>query len=255
MTDMDELRRAGLMVCTAEQRPDLWERSRWQFDDVWPEYNMHGNRTGEYFGQLVPRFARFQVLLVESDGSGGDRVIGRGRAIPFRWDRSLGDLPTGIDAVGLRAVTESAAPTTLSALAAEVELDRQGEGLSRLLIKAMARTAADAGLDALVAPVRPSLKDRYPLIPIADYARWCRDDGLPFDPWMRVHARIGGTILRAEPRSMEITAPVADWERWTGMRFPRPGEYVFPGGLAPLTVSGGAGEYWEPNVWMLHEAG
>ena len=27
---------------------------------------------------------------------------------------------------------------------------------------------------------------------------------------------------------------------------------MFPGGLAPLTVEGGTGRYWEPNVWMRH---
>jgi hypothetical protein len=37
------------------------------------------------------------------------------------------------------------------------------------------------------------------------------------------------------------------------MAFPDDGQYVFPHGLAPLTVSGGEGDYWEPNVWMLHD--
>ena len=72
---------------------------------------------------------------------------------------------------------------------------------------------------------------------------------------MRVHARLGATILRPEPRSMEIIAPVADWEEWTGMLFPEPGTFTFPGGLAPLTVADGTGEYWEPNIWMLHDLG
>jgi hypothetical protein len=69
---------------------------------------------------------------------------------------------------------------------------------------------------------------------------------------MRVHVRLGAEILRAEPRSMEISAPVADWEQWTGMAFPEDGDYVFPGGLAPLTVADGEAAYWEPNVWMRH---
>jgi hypothetical protein len=70
--------------------------------------------------------------------------------------------------------------------------------------------------------------------------------------WMRVHARLGGTVLRPEPRSMRITAPVADWKTWTGLSFPDNGSYVFPRGLAPVTVTDGTGQYWEPNVWMLH---
>jgi hypothetical protein len=103
-----------------------------------------------------------------------------------------------------------------------------------------------------VAPVRPSWKDRYPLIPIDEYAQWRRDDGLPFDPWLRVHARLGATILRGEPNSLLIEAPVREWEEWTTMTFPADGDYVFPLGLAPLQVRNGIGTYWEPNVWMLH---
>jgi hypothetical protein len=179
-------------------------------------------------------------------------VVGRGRSVPLRWDGTLADLPPGIDAAGLRAVTERAEPTALSALAAEVEGDQQGQGLSRVIIQAMPARGPAGRLGPLIAPVRPSWKDRYLLIPIAAYAAWRRADGLPFDPWMRVHARLGAAVLRPEPKSMQITAPVTNWQEWTGLLLPGPGQYVFPGGLAPLTVAGGIREYWEPNVWMLH---
>jgi GNAT superfamily N-acetyltransferase len=238
-----------LQVVTAQERPDLWERARPAFGGIWPEYNLHGSNSGSYFSQLVPRWARFQVLVYDT---AADLVVGRGRSIPFRWDGSLADLPAGIDAVGRRAVTCEEAPTAVSALAAEVESGHQRRGLSRLILMAMAEAARQAGLGPLVAPVRPSWKDRYPLIPIGTYAHWKRPDGLPFDPWMRVHSRLGAAILRPEPQSMQFHAPVADWEQWTGLELPGPGEYVFPGGLAPLTVADGTGRYWEPNVWMVH---
>lgn len=138
------------------------------------------------------------------------------------------------------------------ALAAEVVPPRQGRGLSGIVLEAMVVAARRAGLAPLLAPVRPTWKERYPLIPIERYATWTRADRLPFDPWMRVHARLGATTLRPEPHSMRISGPVADWEHWTGMAFPADGAYVFPRGLAPLQISGGHGRYWEPNVWMLH---
>jgi GNAT superfamily N-acetyltransferase len=241
-----------LAVFTAEERPDLWATVRDEslFYDVWPVYNMHGNHTGQYFGALFPQYAHLQVLFTDQRSGG---IIGRGRTIPFRWDGTLESLPAGIDAVGIQAVTEPGPPTALSALAAEVATDYQGGGLSGLVIRAMADVARRHGLAPLVAPVRPSRKDRYPLIPIERYAGWQRPDGLPFDPWQRVHARLGARLLRTEPRSLEITAPAADWEAWTQMAFPGDGEYVFPGGLAPLTVTAGTGAYWEPNIWMRHE--
>jgi hypothetical protein len=149
-------------VLTAAQRPDLWERSRSLFETVWPEYNMHGNHTGKYFGTLYPKHARLQVLLYDASR---DSIVGRGRTIPFRWDGTLEDLPAGIDALGLRAIDDPEPPTALSALAAEVAEDQQSRGLSGLIITSMTAVARGAGLAPLVAPVRPSWKDRYPLTP------------------------------------------------------------------------------------------
>ena len=248
-----------LEVFTAGERPDLWEQAReaQTFADLWPAYNHHGNHSGRYFGALFPKYADLQVLFVDRRSR---RLVGRGRSIPLAWDGTLEDLPAGIDDAGLRAVDDRAggrrAPNCLSALAAEVGREHQRCGLSALLVMAMRAAAKEAGLGCLIAPVRPSLKDRYPLIAIERYAFWQDDRGLPFDPWMRVHARLGARILRPEPRSMEIHAPVGDWESWTAMAFPDEGTYVFPGGLAPLEVIAGErgylGSYWEPNVWMLH---
>ena len=59
------------------------------------------------------------------------------------------------------------------------------------------RHAARAeGLDAVLAAVRPTLKDRYPLIPIESYLGWRRADGSHFDPWLRLHERAGGKKMR-----------------------------------------------------------
>ena len=241
-----------LRVETAAGRPDLWDlvNDEGRFEDLWPEYNRHGNHAGRYFGALVPTHAHLQLLYVD-DRTG--QVIARGRTIPFRWDGTLADLPPGIDVAGVRAVTETLPPTALSALAAEVDPSYQASGLSALLLVSMRDVARRHGLGPLVAPVRPNRKDRYPLMPIDRYADWRRDDGLLFDPWMRTHERVGGRILRCEPRSLEITAPVADWEQWTDLEIPEDGTYVIPGGLAPLDVTDGIGTYFEPNVWMLHD--
>lgn len=241
---------ADIEIYTAAERTDLWEQARPLFEDVWPEYNLHGKHTASYFRELFPRFPHLQALMVEQSTG---RVIGRARTIPFRWNGRIDSLPTGIDAVGLLAVESTEQPNTLSALAAEVASDRQERGLSRLLLQSMAAMARAAGLTSLVAPVRPSQKHLYPIVPIERYAAWRRPDGLPFDAWMRVHARLGATVLRPETDSLEIEAPVAEWETWTGMEFPEDGDYVFPEGLAPLQVTGGVGRYFEPNVWMLHE--
>jgi hypothetical protein len=140
-------------------------------------------------------------------------------------------------------------------MAAEVPPRHQGRGLAPVMLRAMAALTREAGLAHLIAPVRPSRKDRYPTIPIERYARWARADGAPFDPWVRVHARMGARIGPAIPRSLHITGTAADWESWTGMPFPETGDYVFPAGLATVHIDReqDTGEYWEPNIWIIHQ--
>jgi len=40
------------------------------------------------------------------------------------------------------------------------------------------------------------------------------------------------------------------------MAFPETADYVFPAGLATVRIDRDhdTGEYWEPNVWLIHQA-
>jgi GNAT superfamily N-acetyltransferase len=213
-----------------------------------PEYNNHGDVLNRYWGRLTDELPDFQFQLVE-----GEEPVARARSIPLRWDGTIDDLPAGIDGAIARGFDEGGA-TVLCALLIAVAGVRQGEGVSRAALEAMVEIARRHGFDSLIAPVRPNWKERYPLTPIERYAAWTRDDGLPFDPWMRVHARLGAEILTPEPHSLRITGTVGEWEEWTGMAFPESADYVFPRGLATVAVDREAdrGAYWEPNVWMRH---
>jgi hypothetical protein len=231
------------------ERPDLaepaWELTR----DVLPEYNNHGDVLNRYWGRLTEELPEFQFHLVGDDGE----ILARARSLPVRWDGSVDDLPAGIDGAIARGFDEGGA-NALCALVIMIPRTLQGRGLSSGAVSAMLDLAKRFGLGSLIAPVRPSRKERYPLVPIERYAGWRRADGLLFDPWMRVHERLGAAVLKPEPRSLRITGAVAEWEGWTGMSFPESGDYWFPGGLATLTVDREAdqGSYWEPNVWMRH---
>jgi len=202
-----------------------------------------------YWPRLTGERPDFQFHVVEDD-----EIVARARSIPIRWDGTVEDLPAGIDGAIARGFDEGGA-NVLCALVIMVPRAVQGRGLSAEALKAMIEIARRQGLEALIAPVRPSWKDRYPLTSIERYATWRREDGLLLDPWMRVHERLGAEILRPEPQSLRITGTVAEWEEWTGMAFPEKGEYVFPGCLAPLAIDceADAGRYWESNVWMRHD--
>jgi hypothetical protein len=183
----------------------------------------------------------------------GDEPLARIRSIPLRWDGTIEDLPGGIDGAIARGLDEDGA-NALCALLIQVRGDVQSRGLSRVSLEWMVANAREHGLGAVIAPVRPNWKDRYPLVPIERYAAWRRDDGLLFDPWMRVHERLGAAVLKPEPESLRITGTVAEWEEWVEMPFPESGEYVFPQGLATVRIDRerDLGSYWEPNVWMRH---
>ncbi len=146
--------------------------------------------------------------------------------MPNPWDGTADDLPSGWDEAFLRAYESGREPDVLSALAISVRPDRQSQGLARRMLEEMRGAAATGGLRELIAPVRPTLKARYPLIPIEQYMEWRRPDGSHFDPWIRVHERIGGEILAPAPESMVMDNPVPDWEEWTGMQFPADGDYA-----------------------------
>ncbi|MGH7706232.1 MAG: GNAT family N-acetyltransferase [Candidatus Dormibacteria bacterium] len=238
-----------MRALTVRERPDLLDPAWQATQDVIPEYNRHGAVLGRYMPRLSEERADFQFHLVGD----GDEILARARAIPIRWDGSLVDLPAGIDAAITRGFEEGDA-NVLCALLIAVPRRLQGQGLSSAALTALRALADKHGLSQLIAPVRPSWKERYPLTPIGSYAIWRRPDGLLFDPWMRVHERLGGTVLRAEPQSLRISGSVADWERWTKLTFPASGEYWFPQGLATLEISRerDAGTYYEPNVWMHH---
>jgi GNAT superfamily N-acetyltransferase len=238
-----------MKVATVAERPDLiergWERTR----DTLPEYNNHGDILERYWPRLTEERPEFQFHLVDER----DEILVRARSVPVRWDGTVDDLPAGIDGAIARGFDESGA-NVLCALVIMIPRDLQGRGLSTRAVEAMLELAHQHGLDSLIAPVRPSWKERYPLVPIERYSAWRRGDGLLFDPWMRVHERLGATVLKPEPHSLRITGTVADWEEWTEIAFPESGTYWFPRGLAPLMIDHEAdrGSYWEPNVWMQH---
>ena len=102
------------------------------------------------------------------------------------------------------------------------------------MIKSMVRIGKKSNLESLIIPVRPTLKKDYPLVDMKRYITWDREDGLPFDPWLRVHARLGGEIVKVCSKAMRISGKISDWEGWTGMKFPVSGEYIIPGALNPV---------------------
>jgi GNAT superfamily N-acetyltransferase len=153
----------------------------------------------------------------------------------------------------LRNGFERGSADRLCALAILIDPDHQRRGLSRLMLEHMRGLAFERDWD-LVAPVRPSLKHRYPLTQIERYVEWRRDDGLLFDPWLRAHERLGAELVGIAENSLVAEGTVAELEQWSGLAFPESGSYVVEGALVPVEIDRerDRGSYREPNVWMRH---
>jgi hypothetical protein len=235
------------------EAPELDEEAGKRFVEEWPEFIFHDLTVREYSERRASYFRDWEFYLV----SGERRLIAGCWGVPISWDGSVADLPGGFTESLARAVTEYEAgvvPNTFVLMAAAVRNDEQGKGYAGRVITAVRERAVAGGLPQVIAPVRPTLKRRYPLTPIAEFMTWTREDGLPLDPWLRTHVRLGASFLAPATVSQTMTGTVAEWESWTGMVFPASGAYVIPDGLTVLEIDrdGDTGIYREPNVWMRH---
>jgi GNAT superfamily N-acetyltransferase len=245
----------ALTLATAAERPELAEGMLRLGASPWPEFLNHDAVVRALWRYLYELAPDYQFVLLDEQR---ESLVAIGNCIPIRWDGDPHTLPNGgVDAVledGVACLREGATATAVSALMIVVSPERLGQGISGEAIRAMAEIVRRHGLTELVAPVRPTDKHRYPLIPIERYVGWRRDDGLPLDPWIRVHERVGGETVRPAAAAMRVTGSVAEWERWTGMALPESGAYVIPGALVPVEIDRerDLGSYQEPACWMRH---
>ena len=235
-----------MRVHSYAERPELLSR-RDELGAAWDEFMYHDAVAGEHWDRQYEEFPDLQLFLVDEE----DRLLAESNAVPIPFGPD--ELPDdGWDA----ALAQAGSGTTkaVSAIAITIGVDQRGRGLSTRMLDAMRAAAAVRGVADLVAPVRPNGKHVYPLTAMERYVEWRRDDGLPVDPWLRTHERAGASLVRVAPTSMRIAGTVANWESWTGLRFPETGTYVVPGALVPVEVDVDRDEglYVEPNVWMHH---
>jgi GNAT superfamily N-acetyltransferase len=240
---------SGTHVVSLAERPDL-EPALIEMESSWPAYVRPDPVLVHW---AFDRYPGHQLMVLD-----GDAVIARAATVPFSWDGSPESLPdTGWDEALRLCLTDTYTHrplTTLCALEIAVVPGRRGQDLSRRTLLALAAHARDAGFRDIVVPVRPNRKAAEPGTPIEDYLARRRPDGLPEDPWLRVHVRAGGRLLKVCPASMTISGSLRQWRRWTGLPFDVDGPVEVPGALAPVVVDTARDHavYVEPNVWIRH---
>lgn len=223
------------------------------FDRSWPTF-MQKSPVSQFYYGYIDAVVEYALLAMDAG-----EPVAKAYSVPF----ALGipgreELPdAGWDEVIRWAHTDRLMGrdrNACSALEIVIMKERQGTGISSLMVEAMRDNAFRLGHDVIFAPVRPSLKSAEPETPMSEYAFRVRDDGLPYDPWLRVHVRAGGRILKVCPVSMTIPGTLAQWREWTGLPFDTDGPVVVEGALSPVMASlaQDCAVYIEPNVWVEH---
>ncbi|MEU4178060.1 N-acetyltransferase [Streptomyces sp. NPDC026589] len=241
---------AALHVATLAERPDL-EPALLTMESSWPAYIAPDPMLVHW---AFERHKRHQLVLFDDDGT----VVARAVSVPLNWD---GDPDTLSDRGWDEALRQCMSDTfldraldTLCAMEIAVVPGRKAQNLSARALDALKDHGRREGFRDLVAPVRPSLKHRHPQLSMDRYARRTRPDGLPEDPWLRVHVRAGGQVLKVCPVSMTISGSLAQWRSWTGLPLDRGGPVEVAGALSPVVVDleRDHAVYIEPNVWIRH---
>jgi GNAT superfamily N-acetyltransferase len=243
-----------LSVVNLAERPELAPLLE-GFPGVWPEFLSHDPITASLYDTIVATHPEFTLLAVDTAGE----AVGLARGMPLHLPGGVaGGLPDGgYDAVLLGAAADRLAGRVGNvAVAVEVVVHprTRGTGVSTVVLAAVTRNAARLGYQDLVVPVRPNRKHEDPDAPLAEYVARTRPDGLPADPWLRVHVRAGGRLVGVAPYSMTVAGTLAQWRTWTGLPFDTDGPVRVPEALVPVLCDTARDRavYVEPNIWVHH---
>ena len=159
------------------ERPDLLDDVRLLLGKQWPAYTLTGVAGhGVDLDGLLLDLPAHQLLLLDEQ----EQLAGVGFSLPLQWDGTVDTLPAGWDdaiVVGEKLHRNAGRSDTVCVLSITVAPELTGRGLAERLIGAFKEQAADLGAHAVIIPVRPSQKTRYPLISMPEYLSWTRSDG------------------------------------------------------------------------------
>lgn len=222
--------------------------------ELWPEFMQHDEAVNKNWPNVYSDFLHYQSALLA-----GNDLVAIANTVPLHWGKPFAALPdSGLDWAMAKASADcqrGSKTNVLIGIQILINEKYQGRGISFAMLKIMKDIARTNGINYIALPVRPTQKCNFPLIPITDYLNWLNKDGLPFDPWLRVHVKIGGEITGICQRSMTIAGSVSEWEDWTGLIFPGSGAYIVDKALVPINIDKrkNIGRYIEPNVWVIHK--
>ncbi len=181
------------------EQPELGENVAALEAESFPRYIEEDVVWAEVSPGFYDEFADFQFFVLNDN----NQLVGMCNNVPFSWDGNPGHLP-GYHAMLKTALSDWRAgkqPNAFSVVQAIIDPEYRGQGIPELIFDEAKRLACEHGMTSIMTALRPTLKDQYPLVAIDEYARWRREDGQLFDPWLRAVARMGGELIRPEAES------------------------------------------------------
>jgi len=235
-------------VYSLAERPTIIDVIHEFHNEPWPRFLSQEIMIRTFWRGLYYLYPEYQFVFEEDSD-----FVGVGNCFPIYWNGEVDGLPRGFDQTIEVILKMRDKPNCLCALSIVLSEIATGNGVGSRIISRLKALAGSKGFDSLVMPVRPVKKADYPSISMEEYITWESDD-LPYDPLLRVHVEAGGRILKVAKPSMFVSGTVKQWREWTGMNFEKTGSYEVPGALNPvyIDIERDAGEYMEPNVWILH---
>ena len=235
-----------MKLVTLNKVPKMWAALKDLNDSTWPRFLL--NADVRNWSSIYTEFQSFQVLVLD-----GDNLVAAGLTVPFEWNAGLPP-PSTIDAVVYPARWPLKSTGVICALGVLVRPEYRRQGLSRTILLEMRNLSEKYGLRGVLAPVRPNRKHEYPEESIEAYADRRDEKGRLWDPWLRVHEKLGGERLGFAMSAVSVTGSISEWESWTEMQFPEAGSYSIPQGLVPIKIDHerDQGTYYEPNIWYYH---
>ena len=232
--------------------PELQDEFQSLVDNNWDTIGTLDDVGWNHWFDLIEKNPEYQ-FGVYVDG----KLAGVGNCTPIWDEANIESLPDkGWQWAIRNSIKErKGTPTFVSAISATISKDFRGMKISQVILGEFKNLARQYGAKALVAPVRLTLKSKYPLIPMENYIEWKREDGSHFDPWLRVHLGVGGEIKKVSKSAMIITRSVSEWKKIMNKDIQSSGQYLMDGAHCPIEIdmAKDIGVYEEDGVWVLHK--
>lgn len=147
-----------------------------------------------------------------------ETVVAGGIMTQIQWDGQTDTVPGGWEEAVQRAYTdqiEERDSNTLVALLAFTSPRFRGRGMAGTVIDKMIEIARARNFKSFILPLLPPSQFESDKIdvPMKELQTITRDDGLPYDYWIRLHKKKGATILNSSDYSHRFVMTLSDFHK------------------------------------------